>query len=128
MFDLLLDAYVKYAKVFYKRLIAAGLSCAVVMTKGNILAAFSFGHLFTAFKTGIVSAIVILLASIFGEKYFAIDEIKYHQAYLVGVGTAVADFAIHTPTFFLEPVVTGLLAIGITWIISKAMSKVCQCN
>jgi len=123
MFSVAMEKWNEYKMVFAKRWTAIFVSCAVVMTQGNLLKLFSAKHLFTAGKTGLLGAILIIAGMIVAKE--KADD-HYVKAAMIGAGATVADYAVHAPSL-VESVITGLLSMGLAWCISKGMAKVCQC-
>jgi energy-converting hydrogenase Eha subunit B len=116
----------KEAKVVLaKRWTAAAVSCCAVMSQGNILAMFSPKYLLTAAKTGILASVLIFVGMLVLKDKADEDYIK---AAMIGVGVTAADFVSHPAHFWGEAVLTGAVAMGVAWCISKLMSKVCQCD
>jgi len=116
----------KEAKVVMaKRWTAAFISCCAVMSQGNILAMFNSKHLLTAGKTGVLASIIIFIGMVVLKDKADQDYIK---AALIGSGVIVADLVSHPAHFWGESVLTGGVAMGVAWCISKLMSKACQCD
>jgi len=113
----------EYKIVFAKRWTAIFVSCAVVMTQGSLLKLFSVNHLFTASKTGLLGAVLIIVGMIVAKE--KADD-HYVKAAMIGASATVADYAVHEPHFYAESIVTGLLSLVLAWCISKGLSKVCQ--
>ena len=117
---------VKEAKVVLaKRWAAAAVACCAVMSQGNILAMFNANHLLTAAKTGVLASVLIFVGMLVLKDKADEDYIK---AAMIGVGVTAADFVSHPAHFWGEAVLTGAVAMGVAWCISKLMSKVCQCD
>ena len=115
----------KRAKItLAKRWTATFISCCAVMAQGNILAMFNAKHLLTAGKTGILASILIFVGMVTLKD--KADE-HYVKGALIGVGVTLADMASHPAHFWGEAVLTGAIAMGVAWCISKLMAKVCQC-
>ena len=116
----------KEAKVVIaKRWAAAFISCCAVMAQGNILAMFNSKHLLTAGKTGVLASIIIFIGMVV-LKYKADED--YIKAALIGSSVVIADLVSHPAHFWGESVLTGGVAMGVAWCISRLMSKVCECN
>jgi len=91
----------------------AWLACFLVMARGNVLAAFSFEHLFRASVCGIVSAVVAV--ALLAQMDRTIDSAA-RQATISAIATFLGDVFAHPSHFppqWAEPTVTAIVSGGI---------------
>lgn len=120
------DVFMEYKAVMARRWVAVFVACAGVMSMGDLAQIGQPDHLFKAAATAILATFIIVGSLVLSKDYLK-DKGK-KEAGLILVATGVADFVVHVPKFTLEPVVTGVVAVGVAWVISKLLSKVCQCD
>ena len=89
-------------------------SCLLVMVQGD-LTVLTIKHATTAGKTGLLTALAVLLLSY--SKRFPNNE--YTLAWLTGVLTMLADMLIHPPQFIGESVITGVGAGVLALLLSR---------
>ena len=93
-------------KIFLTPFCEATPACLLVMVQGNIWLA-TIGHLLKALETGLITAVGILIISLFTHRWF---NNKYVVAGITGGMCFVADFLAH-PSHFggvsTEAIVTG---------------------
>ena len=91
----------------------AWLACFLVMARGNVLAAFSFEHVFLASVCGIVSAAVAV--ALLAQMDRTIDSAA-RQATISAIATFLGDVFAHPSHFppqWAEPTVTAVVSGGI---------------
>jgi hypothetical protein len=91
----------------------AWLAFFLVMARGNVLAAFSFEHLFRASVCGVVSAAVAV--ALLAQMDRTIDS-SARQATISAIATFLGDVFAHPSHFppqWAEPTVTGVVSGGI---------------
>ena len=91
----------------------ARLACFLVMARGNVLAAFSFEHVFRASVCGIVSAAVAV--ALLAQMDRTIDSAA-RQATISAIATFLGDVLAHPSHFphqWAEPTVTAVVSGGI---------------
>ena len=103
----------RFARPAAEKFGGAWLACFLVMARGNVLAAFSFEHLFRASVCGIVSAVVAV--ALLAQMDRTIDSAA-RQATISAIATFLGDVfahASHFPPQWAEPTVTAVVSGGI---------------
>ena len=93
-------------------------ACLITMTQGNILA-FGVAHWVIASQTGLVAGVLASIALMLAR-----TDNRWVIAIMLGTITAVVDYFIHPEMFgpeFLEPILTGLAAAMLSFLIGTAM-------
>lgn len=109
----------RFVHIFTEKFLQAWTACMAMMVQGD-LTAVTLHHAFTAGKTGTLTGLAFIIASLlpFTNKWLGI--------FLTGLFTAIADIIIH-PTHFgpelLEAMCTGLAAMLIATIYSFNYKK-----
>ena len=106
-------------KVALKRLGESASSCALIMTKGNVVG-LTLAHWSVALQTGLIATLATLAVLIYGKKEW-VDN-KYAMAGIIGFFTAVADMFVHPSGFggaSTEAIVTGIGAGLLCLIMTK---------
>ena len=93
-------------------------SCLLCMVQGD-LTVISLKHAITAGKTGLLTAMAVLLLSY--SKHFSTS--TYTLAWLTGVLTMLADMLIHPPHFIGEAVLTGVGAGVLALLLDRLLKK-----
>ena len=93
-------------------------SCLLCMVQGD-LSVISLSHIITAGKTGLLTAMSVLLLSY--SKHFSYS--TYTLAWLTGVLTMLADMIIHPPHYIAESVITGVGAGVLAILLDKLLKK-----
>lgn len=120
------DVFMEYKDVAARRWVAVFVACCGVMSMGDLGKIGEPQHLLVATLTGIMATLIIIGSLVISKD--ALKDKGKKEAGLVFVSTGIADFVVHPSNFALEAVVTGAVAVGVAWCISKLMSKVCQCD
>ena len=106
--------------ILWRRIVEAGSSCLLMMTKGNVLA-ITLGHWITALKTGFLTGIMAVAVAVFGNQ--KMQDNKFVVAGITGFLSAIADLCVH-PSHFggpnTEAIVTGIGA----GLLCLALSKI----
>jgi hypothetical protein len=92
-------------------------ACLITMVQGNILA-FTISHWIIASQTGLIAGVVASSALALTR-----TDNRWVVAAILGLATAVVDFFMHPGGFgpvFMEAIVTGAAAAGLSWIVSSA--------
>ena len=93
-------------------------SCLLCMVQGD-LTVLTMKHATTAGKTGLLTALAVLLLS-FSNRF---PNNQYTLAWLTGVLTTIADIVAHKPHFYGESVLTGVGAGVLALVLSKTVGK-----
>jgi len=110
-------------KIFLTPFFEATPACLLIMVQGNIWLA-TVGHLIKAVETGLITALGVLILSLFTHRWFSN---KYVVAGITGGMCFVADFLAH-PSHFgsasTEAMVTGAFTALISLILNMLGKKI----
>lgn len=93
--------------IFFRRTSEAVPACLFAMVQGN-LAIITWGHWFTALRTGTSAGIVMVVLSYVEPKTWLHN--KYTTGALTGIATASSDYFVHSAGFTGEAIATGFAA------------------